>query len=102
MLEYQNWILQRFRSYLKRSRLNGTHYLVFKLNLIIREWLARDECQYDLKVSELAVHEVVELIEFLETSIRKTWTANSARSRAATKKRKLRQALKNAQMGFKF
>jgi len=99
--DFQEMMLRHFRSYLRRSQLHGT-YLAVNLNFIIRQWLANPAFQEHNSLEELEIHEMVALIEFIETSIRSTWTKKSQKTRARSKKYKEKRALKNAQQSFKF
>lgn len=93
--------LRDFRVHMRKYLPKGK-YIAVNLNLEIRRWLAHELRQNRFELETMGTDLQIELIEFIETSIRKGWLIKSKNTRETKAKTKKREQDLGRQQKFKF
>jgi len=89
-----------FRSYLRLQARRGLP-VEKMLNRLIKEWLTQDHIRRRFEIDGESPHEVVSLIKFIESNVRKPWIKKAQESREATRERNKINENKSRQLSFR-
>lgn len=88
---------QHMRKYLPQGK-----YIAVNLNLEIRRWLAHELRRNQFQLDQMAIHSQIELVKFIETSVRTAWQGKAKKTRATKAETKKIEQDKKRQLKFDF